>query len=328
MSEIQFVYRSKKLNRFSIERVFDVVKRELSKTYKVSTFTLSYAGADPITIVRNIFSLIPSNGIRHITGDAHYLAIRNGKRSLLTIHDLGSAVESNVLKRFYIKLFWFWLPALFVKRISVISEFTKGELSKLIPFAKNKIRVVPNPVDPGFTFRPKSEISDHPIILFMGTKANKNLERCINAITGMSVRLQIIGKLTDKQVALLKKESIDYMNAFDLSDEKIKKAYRDCDIVCFPSTYEGFGMPIIEAQATGRPVVTSDLGAMKEVAGDSACLVDPYSVNSIREGVQKVINDETYRNQLVKKGLENIKRFKIEAIAEKYLELYKEIEKN
>jgi glycosyltransferase involved in cell wall biosynthesis len=100
-----------------------------------------------------------------------------------------------------------------------------------------------------------------------------------------------------------------------------------CDLLVFASTFEGFGLPIVEAQATGRPVVTSNIMSMPEVAGDAACLVDPFNVSSIREGVLKVINDSDYRNALVKAGFENVKRFQPEQIARQYAELYHELVK-
>jgi glycosyltransferase involved in cell wall biosynthesis len=104
------------------------------------------------------------------------------------------------------------------------------------------------------------------------------------------------------------------------------KAYVDSDLLLFPSTYEGFGMPILEAQATGRAVVTSDVASMPYVAGDAACLVNPFSVDSIREGVLKVITEASYRDDLVAKGLENVYRFRPEVIVNSYFDLYREIE--
>jgi glycosyltransferase involved in cell wall biosynthesis len=96
-------------------------------------------------------------------------------------------------------------------------------------------------------------------------------------------------------------------------------------MVLFASTYEGFGLPIIEAQATGRPVVTSRVTAMPEVAGDGACLVDPYDVASIRSGVLRVLGDRGYRDSLVHRGFENVRRFEPGRIAAQYARLYEEV---
>ena len=84
-------------------------------------------------------------------------------------------------------------------------------------------------------------------------------------------------------------------------------------------------MPILEAQLTGRPVITSDYSAMREVAGDSACLVNPFSVESIRQGVLKVIQEDEYRKELVEKGTENVKRFSAHNVAKMYWALYQEM---
>jgi glycosyltransferase involved in cell wall biosynthesis len=95
--------------------------------------------------------------------------------------------------------------------------------------------------------------------------------------------------------------------------------------VVFASTYEGFGMPIVEANATGRPVVTSNIGPMPEVAGSAACLVDPFDCSSIREGIVRVIGDADYRSHLVAGGFENVKRFQADVIAAQYAAVYREV---
>ena len=103
------------------------------------------------------------------------------------------------------------------------------------------------------------------------------------------------------------------------------EAIQSSDIVSFPSTYEGFGVPILEANAAGRPIIAGDIEVLHEVAEESACFVNPYEVKSIRTGFERVIKDKVYRQSLVEKGFENIKRFAPEVIAEKYNSVYKEI---
>ena len=104
---------------------------------------------------------------------------------------------------------------------------------------------------------------------------------------------------------------------------KILDAYKRCDMLCFPSFYEGFGLPIIEAQAIGRPVITSNFGAMKEVAGDGALLVCPDNIDEIQQAIEQIIIDEELRKKLVEKGLNNVERYKAENVVERYVEVYR-----
>ena len=223
---------------------------------------------------------------------------------------------------------WFWLPALVAKKITVISNFSKKELSEIVPFAKNKIIVIPNPVNSAISYTPKDFNGDRPIILHLGTKDNKNLERTILALEGINCTLDIIGELTTSQMQLLKKHDINFMNSYHLPFSKIIEHYQNADIVCFASLYEGFGMPIIEAQKVGRVLLTSKIEPLINVAGKGAHFVNPHRVDDIRNGIKKIITDPNYRKRLIKSGLDNVKRFDIENITKQYLEVYEEIISN
>lgn len=320
---INLYFRKKREGVNSIEMVFETVE---SLFPPHCTIRLPYEGASPITLLKNIlFAYRNKAKVNHITGDAHYIALGLGRNTVLTIHDVQSAMQiSNPLKRLYIKLFWFWLPALIVRRITVISEFTKVELSSIIPFAKKKILVVHNAFNPSMECVRKN-MGERPVILHMGTKPNKNLERVIEAIKQIDCLLIIVGKMNNQQLDILKSAGIDYENHYDVSYEEIIQYYQSCDVVSFPSTYEGFGVPVLEANAAGRAIVAGDIPVLREVAGEAACYVDPYSVESIRNGFIKVLGQNEYRESLISKGLKNIERFTAKAMAEKYNEIYKEL---
>ena len=320
-----FIKRKRLPDYNSIEELFGNIISEIDRHLNTSIYAVQHSGGSPMTLLKNIWNFKTQSDVYHITGDVHYMAMAFRKNTILTIHDVNSAFGGNIFKNFYIKLFWFWLPALAVNRISVISEFTKKELSQIIPFAKHKIQVIPNPVssvlEPSiFEFR-----TDKPRILLIGTKSNKNLERSIAALQGITCKVVIVGKLSQTQNQLLKEKAIDFDNYNNLTYIAIIEHYILADLVCFPSTYEGFGMPIVEAQAIGRPVLTSNMGAMAEVAGEGAYLVNPFEVNAIRDGVLELINNETLRLSLIKKGFENVQRFQTKHIAKQYINLYTEM---
>jgi len=324
--KVTFFFRKRLLGFNSIEGLFynisDVVKDHIQTVnVELPSSAFSIKG-----VFQNLkFTKKYKGEINHITGHVNYLAIVTRKRTVLTIHDVKSSFYGNFFHQILIKILLFWLPAFFVKRITVISKFSKKELLAIIPFAKSKIKVIYNPVSPlfqpkGFTFN-----SQCPTILCIGTKANKNLERVFESLREITCRLHIIGQLSDEQLRLLQEYHINYINSVNLSQKEIVESYENCDLLCFPSTYEGFGMPIIEAQAVGRPVITSNVGAMLEVANDSACLVDPYEINAIKKGVEKIIFEEDYRQILIEKGFENVKRFQLDTIVKQYINIYKEI---
>jgi len=162
-------------------------------------------------------------------------------------------------------------------------------------------------------------------VLHIGTTPNKNLERHAAALQGIHCEFVIIGRLSNLQRVELDRRSISYQNYVDLSKSALVDQYEQCDLVLFASTYEGFGLPIVEAQAVGRPIISSDLWSMPEVAGGAACLVNPYEIKSIRNGVLRVIQDADYRNELIRLGYQNVKRFKLENTDAQYAELYREV---
>ena len=264
--------------------------------------------------------------VNHITGDVHFLSyLLNKKRTLLTIHDCVNLERLSGLRRKLFFLLWYWLPEKRVALISVVSHATKAELLRYLKCDPAKIRVIHDPIFAAFQPCPKPFEVHKPTILQVGTGHNKNLLRVAGALHGISCHLRIIGNLSDEQVAALHNNEIEHSWVVGISDEQVIKEYRDCDMVILASTYEGFGLPIVEAQATGRPVATSNLLSMPEVGGGAACLVDPFDVLSIREGILKIINDPAYRDELVQRGLENVERFRPDRIAAQYLEIYKEI---
>lgn len=322
---IHLFFRKPTSGFFSIENVFQTVLPSLKKaTIKVDVLYMPKSGAGLATIFHNlIFTCKRKAKLNHITGDIHYIALVTGRNTVLTIHDIGSALEGAFLKKWYIRLFWFYIPVFFVKHVTVISEFTKKQLIQLIPFAKNKVSVVPNAIHSDFVYTSKKFNETCPSILCVGTKKNKNLPNIIESLKDINCHLFIIGKLNANQIKSLENHQINYTNKSDLTNEEVVQAYQNCDILCFPSTYEGFGMPIIEAQATGRPVLTSSFGAMREIAKDSACLVDPYNVDSIKQGLVKIIFDKKYREDLIERGLKNANRFQIDTVANQYLSIYK-----
>jgi glycosyltransferase involved in cell wall biosynthesis len=105
-------------------------------------------------------------------------------------------------------------------------------------------------------------------------------------------------------------------------DEHLPALYRGAQLLVFPSLYEGFGLPILEAMASGVPVITSTTASMPEVAGDAAILVDPYAPRAIAEGVARVLAEDRLREALIQKGLARAQGFTWDSVAQKTLELY------
>ncbi|MEH7373560.1 glycosyltransferase, partial [Neobacillus drentensis] len=185
--------------------------------------------------------------------------------------------------------------------------------------------IIYDPISSEFTFKEKQFNDKCPTILQVGTGENKNLENVIKAIKDIPCKLEIIGKLSSAQENLLNNSKINYINSFNLTDEQVRNKYIDSDIVVFASTYEGFGLPIIEAQATGRVVITSNIAPMNEVSGKGACLINPYDVDSIKNAVLKICHDSSYRNSLIEFGKKNVVRFSPQKIAKDYLKVYDEV---
>lgn len=180
-------------------------------------------------------------------------------RTLLTIHD---CVSLEPLKGFRKKIFlflWYWLPHKRVALISVISESTKKGVLRYLKCNPDKIRVVPDCVSSEFKPSARDFDAKKPHILQVGTSENKNLLRVAEALEGIPCHLQIVGKLSDIQEETLKRFGIEFSAVSNISDQQLIEMYKQCDMVIFVSTYEGFGLPILEANATGRQVVTSNI---------------------------------------------------------------------
>lgn len=310
---------------YSLEFIFSGVRDKLCDEINSSVSECRFYSQG---IVRRVFNFIEAafkqGDVNLITGDIHYVSFFLKKRkTILMIADCGFLSDVKGLKNFLSKLIWLTLPVKRASYITTISEHAKQDILKYVKCDANKVIVIPVSISDKFKYAPKDFNTDMPVLLQIGQAKNKNLTRIIEAIKGMSVRLSIIGNISPENEDLLHRYNINYVASYNLSEQEIIQQYIDSDMLIFPSTYEGFGMPIVEAQSVGRPVVTSSVTSMPWVAGDGACLVDPFSVESIRAGIMKVIDDKRYRETLITNGLKNIKRFDSNTIAEMYLKIIK-----
>lgn len=255
--------------------------------------------------------------------EAYLLPFLNSGKKIFTHHDLGT---NNSKKKLYecIKfIFAIWFPRLFADEVTFVSEETKNE-SKSLGLRKNpeKMHVIYNSYDTRLIPIEKKRNNSKKIILHIGTAERKNLLGMLNACKDLNVKLLIIGKLHDEQIKCIKNNHIDYENYFDCSFEEIVKFYNECDIVSFPTFYEGFGLPAIEANAMHKPVIVGDIPIMHEVCKDSGYYVNPNDINEIRSAVEKLISDSNLYNLYVEKGIKNAKRFEENIIISQYQELY------
>jgi glycosyltransferase involved in cell wall biosynthesis len=324
---IIYFFRKPRSGAHSIENLFLNIQKELPGEIKYTNHFLSWTSSGLLNRIALTWEAYRTQGkINHITGDVNFIALLLPMRhTILTIHDIESLFRSNPLSNWLLQIFWLRMPFSRVKYVTVVSAETKKKLLEHISVPPDKVVVIPNVISPAFTYVPKSFNLERPVLLQVGTKYNKNLERTIEAIAGINCKFVIVGALSDHQIQLLEIHGIDYDNHIGVSEERLRELYSEADIITFVSLFEGFGMPILEAQATGRPVITSNRSSMPEVAGNGALLVDPESIADIRQGIIQLLQYEEFRKYLIAKGLQNCKRFSNKAIAQQYIDLYKRI---
>jgi len=328
MPEVTFYYRKpRRFANFSVEFIFrDVSERLKDRIHGYAAISRYESKGLFKRLYICLEAIFRQGDVNHITGDISFVGIFLKKRKTIqTILDCGHVHASTGMKRFVLKLFWLTLPVKRCKYVTAISSATKSEILKYVRCDPDKIVVVPVAISESFKRVDKPFNKINPRILQIGTAPNKNIGRLIQALKGLDCTLVIIGKHHAVYEEQLKEAGIRYQYLSGLSNPEVLHQYEQADLIVLPSTYEGFGMPILEAQAVGRPVLTSNLSSMPEVAGDAACLVDPYQVEEIRNGIVKIICDDEYRNELIKRGFENIKRYNPEQIATEYYQLYKRI---
>ncbi len=266
--------------------------------------------------------------VYHITGDVHYLALAlPAPKTVLTIHDCVSLerqrARGNWLRFGLIWLFFYYLPMRRAATVTTVSDKTKAELARYVGSQlAAKVRVIPNYTDPALAYQSAPFNQQRPVLLQLGTAPHKNLPRLCEALAGLPCHLVLVGELTPAQQRLLQRYQITYTNHRNLSREAIQQHYYACDMVTFVSLYEGFGLPILEANASGRAVLTANRLPMQAVAANAAELVDPTDVVAIRRGIERLIQDEAHRNQLIANGLQNAQRYSIGNIASQYTALY------
>lgn len=327
-NKISLFFRKKNPNFHSIENVFTNILPYLKEEFEVKCVDLPFHKGFVGRLINVFYAFFSKNYINHITGDVNYIALSLPKKSLIiTLHDIESALSNqNTLKKYIIKKFWFEIPLKRAKYITVVSEFTKKQVIENFGVDTKKIFVIPNSYNTFFESTITRNYSQKPsYILTIGTKPNKNLERIIEAISNLDVVLITIGKLSQNQIEKLENLNIKYENYYNISMEKIIKLYEKSHVLVFPSLYEGFGMPIIEAQANNLPVITSDLQPLKTTAGDGALFVNPFDTNEIKAAINTILENEIIRTKIIEKGKENIKKYHPATIARFYKDLYKKI---
>jgi glycosyltransferase involved in cell wall biosynthesis len=231
-------------------------------------------------------------------------------------------------------------------RVLTVSESSKRDILRFVDVPADKIDVIYNAFDERFGVEPRDEdvhrvreryqLHD-PFVLYVGNvKPHKNLGRLIDAFHLVHTRgldhlkLVLIGDDISKYAALRRAVHHHQLHKYVrligyLPEDTLAVMYRLASVFVFPSLYEGFGLPPLEAMASGTPVVTSNVSSLPEVVGNGALLVDPYDPSAIADGMYAVLTDEALRRDLTQRGLARAKQFSWEASVRRVREIYQQV---
>ncbi|WP_434462718.1 glycosyltransferase family 4 protein [Serratia plymuthica] len=203
------------------------------------------------------------------------------------------------------------------KRLLTVSEFSKKEINNVYGYPIDKIEIIYNAVSDEFKRTVRSDENKPYFLAVSSPNFHKNFHGMLKAFELLgdkyNISLKIIGKTAtsfskqDFSSLINKTEKIEFMGRVD--DKDMIKLYQNALAFVFPSFYEGFGIPPLEAQSCGCPVISSNMASMPEVLRDSALYFDPYNEKDIASAMEKIILDEKLRSELISRGDANIKRF-------------------
>lgn len=236
-------------------------------------------------------------------------------------------------------------------RIATVSEYSRQDLLRTYNLPPEKVAVTYNGIEAHFTSQPDSAneaedirrrfgISRNFLLAVGSLQPRKNLVRLIRAYAKLrserpsfAPQLVIVGRklwLADEIFAEVRRQHIDYLGADDViltgyvTDEDLPRLYRAATAFVYPSLFEGFGLPPVEAMACGTPVVTSNTSSLPEVTGDAALLIDPLDEQSLIGALLKITSDEALRARLREQGIAQAGKFTWRDAAKKTLQLYRE----
>mgnify|MGYP001563600911 FL=1 len=280
---------------------------------------------------------------------AHTIPVirRPNLKTIVTVHDLGAEFLAEY-HQFPQKIYLNWSTkyvAKYATHIIAVSQSTKKDLIKQFKVSPKRITVVHEAVNTDLFYpREKTEVENvrkefglkRPYLLFVGTiQPRKNLLSLIEAFSKLKTKnidLVLAGKpgwLFEETYLAPKKFGVGTRVKFlgFVPDEKLPALYSGAEIFVYPSLYEGFGLPILEAMACGLPVLTSSATSMPEVSGGNALLVNPNKVTQITSGIEVLLRKKAKREQMVKKGLEWVKNFTWEKTARETIGVFEKVSK-
>src|SRR2546427_8911463 len=298
--------------------------QELERRDDVAVSTRSFGGSgSSATLARDCVwypFLLGREGAADVLHCPTYRGpLRSRVPLIVTVHDLAVLRHSEAFNRWTRTYSPRVVPTVLraARRVISVSDFTRRELVELLGVPDEKIRVVPNAVGDEFTREGPAEAGDY--VLAVGTlEPRKNLERLVEAVGTTDRELRVVGARGWGGVEV-RGNGVRWLG--EVGDAELARLYRGAVCVAYPSLYEGFGIPVLEAMACGAPVVTTRGTAMEEGADGAAVLVDSRDPAEIAAGIERAAAE---RDTLVPRGLERVRAVRWDAVAATTLQVYRQ----